>query len=100
VWQERFPLQDAHLDWLLQVLRDQGALSGECQTSHDIPIGSGSEQLTDTVDGRHITIPAFVSESRGRVASVMFTAARALVPPPMWERLTAAQVAYIAKYAA
>lgn len=100
VWQERFALQDAHLDWLHQVLRDQGAFGGEWQASRDVPIGGGGEQLTVTTGGRHITIPAFVSEDRGRAASVMFTATRALVPPAIWERLTAAQAAYKARYTA
>lgn len=97
VWLERFPLQDVHLDWLHQVLRDQGAFSGEWQTRRDVPVGGGSEQLTITADGRNITIPAFVTEDRVSAAMVMFAATKALVPPAIWQRLTAAQAAYIAQ---
>jgi hypothetical protein len=98
VWQERFPLQEAHLDWLYRVLRDQEAFRGEWQASRDVPIGGGSEQLAVTAGGRHIAIPAFVAEDRGRAASVMFAATRALVPPAIWERLAAAHTAYKAQY--
>jgi hypothetical protein len=98
VWQERFPLQEAHLDWLHQVLRDQGAFGGEWQASRDVRVGGGGAQLTVTANGRHTTIPPFVSEDRDRAQSVIVTATRALVPPAIWERLTAAHAAYKAKY--
>ena len=97
VWQERFPLQDTHLDWLHQVLRDKGAFREEWQTRRDVPIGAGSEQLTVTADGRNVTIPAFVQDDRDRAARAMFAATTALVPPAILERLTATRTAYVAQ---
>lgn len=99
VWLERFPLQGAHLVWLHQVLRDQGAFSGDWQARRDVPIGGGSEQLTVTADGRQITIPAFVTEDRDTAARAIFAATRALVPPAIWERLAATRAAFVARAA-
>jgi hypothetical protein len=90
-------LQDAHLDWLHQVLQDQGAFSGEWKTRRDVPVGGGSEQLTVTTSGWTVTIPAFVTEDRDTAARAIFAATRALVPPVIWERLTATQAAYVAQ---
>jgi hypothetical protein len=99
VWTERFQLDGAHLDWLHGVLRDQGAFDREWSPSRDISVGGGSAALTIVAGGRQVNIPPYVAADRRAGAAAMFAAARALIPPDAWERLTARRAAHVAKLA-
>lgn len=97
-WTERFPLFDSHLDWLYQVMTDQGVLQGEWRSRTDVPVGSGAERATVVADGKSIAIPAFVTPDRDAAARAVFGAIRALVPQGTWDSLAARRAQHAAQF--
>lgn len=97
-WTETFTITPAALDQLYRLLIDKGLFAQGWQAQQDPPVGGSFDSLHVTAHGRQITVPSFVIQTQANAAEDIATAARALVPQPIWDKLNTQREQYVTEH--
>ena len=96
-WSQRFELYAIQLDSLFQVLVEQGLFDAGIAPASEVPVGSDSQMLVVTANGREYHVPAFAAPAQEAAAALLRAAVVALAPRLIRDTLRARRDAYAAR---
>ena len=97
-WTETFTPTDEQLDKLYTLMMEKGVFGNTLRAKTNPPVGGSIEWVSISGGGKQVSIPKFPEGTGADQVEEVYSAVKAVVPQPTWDKLEAQREAYEAEY--